>query len=227
MNAMFTVALITLWAVTHDNFGYVEAEARVCYFGNPIQPGTDNQNWMKAVFEEIRQRCPKGEKHTKNAQCSGIYPLGIEDGSIPDERLTASSSPDYRPATHARLNNPDSYWRPDSDGPDNWIEVDLTGTEAVVSGIITQGSNYEPVKDAYYMSQYKVAYQTYSPPSDGYQYVKDSNGATQIFEGNSNAATPVENRFDSGVLVAKLRIVPVTWRGHACLRFELLGCRLK
>ena len=78
----------------------------------------------------------------------------MEDRSIPDDRVTASSqwSNLYQPSD-ARLNL-HRYWFPASGYQDSWLQVDM-GTESVqIEGVITQG---EPHTNTY-VTKYKVQY---------------------------------------------------------------------
>ena len=70
--------------------------------------------------------------------------LGMEDESIPDSRITASSewNPDHG-ASNARLNNEEDppstgAWSARTNDKKQWIQADL-GCLKRVSGVITQG----------------------------------------------------------------------------------------
>ncbi|XP_038060806.1 lactadherin-like [Patiria miniata] len=168
-----------------------------------------------------KQSTPAGHttmgQESTPADCSSPQPLGMEDGTIQDERLTASSTLNCCPASDARLNT-DNKWIPSRKDANPWIEMDLVES-TVVSGVITQGSG-----GAYYVAQYKVSYQ--KQPSSDYEHLTDGNDNMKIFIGNTDASTPVTNLFDESVVATVVRIEPTGWNGDAALRLELLGCRL-
>ncbi|XP_038068978.1 EGF-like repeat and discoidin I-like domain-containing protein 3 [Patiria miniata] len=139
----------------------------------------------------------------------------MEDGTIQDDRITASSirSTTY-PAREARLNN-DKGWAASSDDANPWIEVDLVQS-TVVTGVTTQGGY------SWYVTAYKVAYK--KQPSSDREHVTDGNGNAKVFIGNTDADTPVTYLFDESVVATVVRIEPTERYAHAALRLELLGC---
>ncbi|XP_071801174.1 retinoschisin-like [Asterias amurensis] len=162
--------------------------------------------------------------------CLGFEKLGLEDGSIPDERLSASSNySGLRMSTPAggRLNKlpPDNNtigaWHAEVKDTNQWIQVDL-GNPTYVTGVLTQGRYGNPYAPQW-VTKYKVQFE---PPSPACLVdVKDQLGQTQIFNGNTDEHSVVERRFFKPVLAVKIRIVPVEWKVSICLRFELLGCK--
>ena len=108
--------------------------------------------------------------------------LGLEDGSIPDESLSASSNYNgLRMSTPAggRLNKlpPDANtigaWHPRVADTNQWIQVDL-GNPSYVTGVLTQG-RYEHYQ---WVTKYKVQFE---PPSPACLLdVKDQLGQTQV-----------------------------------------------
>ncbi|XP_038073385.1 lactadherin-like [Patiria miniata] len=196
----------------------VESQQRVCYSGPPPEPDPDNpDDWMKQVMQEIRKRCP-GRRQPTPAECSSPQPLGMEDGTIRDDRITASSilSNTY-PAREARLNN-DNGWAASSGDANPWIEVDLVQS-TVVTGVTTQGTP----GGSWYVKRYNVAYQ--QQPLSQRRHVTNGNGDIMVFIGNYNPYTPVTNLFDESVEATVVRIEPTEWQNGIALRLELLGCR--
>ncbi|XP_038062047.1 lactadherin-like [Patiria miniata] len=152
------------------------------------------------------------------AECS--EPLGMEDGTIPDDHITASSFVDLSCCTpqKGRLNSGGAWvpWRNEG----SWIEVDLANS-CVVSGVITKSRR----NSAYpgYVTKYKVAFRNQST-SDS-TYVTDANGNAKVFMGNTDGHTPVTNMLDQSVVATVVRIEPTEWQRWVRLQFELLGCR--
>ncbi|XP_038060850.1 lactadherin-like [Patiria miniata] len=157
----------------------------------------------------------------KDPECAS-HALGMEDGTIPDDRIKASSEiyTDCCPAVYARLNS-NKRWIPSNTDANPWIEVDLIGSTVVI-GVITQGW-MPPSSDPQYVAQYKVSYQ--KQPSSDYDHVADRNGNIKVFIGNTDDHTPVTNLFDESVVVTVVRIEPTEWQNLCSLRLELLGCR--
>ncbi|XP_071801339.1 retinoschisin-like [Asterias amurensis] len=159
--------------------------------------------------------------------CLGFEKLGLEDGSIPDESLSASSNwegRDKSTAAGGRLNktSPNTLiigaWCPMVSDTNQWIQVNL-GYSTYVTGVLTQG-RYSGSPQ--WVTKYKVQFE---PPSPACLVdVKDQLGQTQIFNGNTDQNSIVEGRFFKPVLTVKIRIVPVKWTNFICMRFELLGC---
>ncbi|XP_071806183.1 retinoschisin-like [Asterias amurensis] len=163
--------------------------------------------------------------------CGGFEKLGLEDGTIPDESLSASSSwerqggyTDVSTPGGGRLNKipPDSStvgaWCPSVADTNQWIQVDF-GNPIYVTGVLTQG-RWEHVQ---WVTKYKVQFE---PPSPAHLVdVKDQLDQAQIFNGNTDRNSIAERRFFKPVLAVKIRIVPVEWNNLIALRFELLGCK--
>ncbi|XP_022083708.1 lactadherin-like [Acanthaster planci] len=155
---------------------------------------------------------------TCSVKCSTPRPLGMEDYTITNAQISASSNY-YTGCCHAhyaRLNRL-IRWSPLSGDSYPWIEVDLM-ERTVVSGASTQGSPF----DYWYVKKYKVAYQR--QPSSERVYVTDGKGHVATFTGNTNRHAPVTNLFDESVVATSVRIEPTSWNGWIGLRFELLGC---
>ncbi|XP_038058794.1 lactadherin-like [Patiria miniata] len=146
------------------------------------------------------------------ARATCLSPLGMENGTIPDGRITASSG-DY--ASCARLNNNRAWWATWTDA-NPWIEVGLAES-TVVSGVTTQGSGY-----TLFVKQYKVAYKKQASPD--FEHVMDGDGTIKEFIGNTDGDTPITNLFDESVVAAVVRIEPTEWHKGVGLRLELLGC---
>ncbi|XP_072170082.1 EGF-like repeat and discoidin I-like domain-containing protein 3 [Diadema setosum] len=125
----------------------------------------------------------------------------MEDGRIPDDRLSASSCYQYTDcATRARLNQPASggrrgAWCPKAAyfDPLPWVQADL-GTDYRIEGVITQG--------------------------------RYPNYRQWIFQGNTDMNTEVTNMLPASVIARYVRIRPKFCHGHCCMRFELLGTTL-
>ena len=111
--------------------------------------------------------------------------LGLEDGSIPDESLSASSNYNgLRMSTPAggRLNKPPpddntiGAWHAEVQDTNPWIQVDL-GNPTYVNGVLTQGRDGNPYAPQW-VTKYKVQFE---PPSSACLLdMKDQLGLTQV-----------------------------------------------
>ncbi|XP_071792048.1 retinoschisin-like [Asterias amurensis] len=163
--------------------------------------------------------------------CSNFDRLGLEDGSIPDGSLSASSSwapqgvyTDISTPVDGRLNKIPPHadiigaWCPYVSDYNQWIQVDLDSS-TYVTGVLTQG-RWQHVQ---WVTKFKVQYESPSPAN--LVDVKDRLGQTEIFDGNTDSNGIVERRFFEPVFAVKVRIVPIEWNDFIALRFELLGCK--
>ncbi|XP_033113764.1 lactadherin-like [Anneissia japonica] len=154
-----------------------------------------------------------------------IDPLGVEDGTISDEQLSASSEYSFWHGAHrGRLNTKaDSLaagaWCSKTNDQNQWIQVDL-GKLHKVHGVITQGRN-----NTHNLLQWVTSYEIfYSVDGNLFQPIRNSDFQVTKFEGNSDQDTAVTNIFPDPVYAQFARIHPVDLHGHICLRFEVLGC---
>ncbi|XP_071795634.1 coagulation factor VIII-like [Asterias amurensis] len=148
------------------------------------------------------------------------HKLGMEDGSIPDDKITASSHwSSVFPPSNARLNL-NGCWGPAKNQLDHsWLQI-FTGSEPVqIEGVITQGR-----PDRYYwVTQYQVQY---SIDGTAWLYV-NGDSTPQTFIGNTDGNTPVTNIFQQPIQARYIRIRPTAWVTYPDLRIELLGCKVR
>jgi len=147
---------------------------------------------------------------------------GVENGDIPTSDFISSSI--------WKNCNDKEKWRLNSAGPQSaWCagQKDTLGNEYVgvkfsesteISGLVTQGR-----KDSnQWVTKFKVGY----TETDGgtVKFVKDFDGQDQIFEGNFDTDTPVENFFSCHLNVFSIAIYPSAIKSWTSLRFEVLKC---
>ncbi|XP_038070590.1 lactadherin-like [Patiria miniata] len=202
----------------------VEAKPKVCYIGRLPMPDLQNPDiyqWIKHFKDFVRARCPRSCDVVATGGCLNPRRLGLEDGSIPDERIRSSDDGDRSPsAAHGRLNGP-SYWRPRFPYG-SWIEVDLVQTTRV-SGVITQGIQLQ--FSTWLVREFKVSYNP-TPLSSSYEYVRDDNGDITVFDGGDihHASTPHTNFFNQSVMASVVRIEIQRWIVSVGFRFEVIQC---
>ncbi|KAL9982723.1 hypothetical protein ACROYT_G004806 [Oculina patagonica] len=149
-------------------------------------------------------------------QCDS--PLGVEDKSIPDSDITASSEYNINHGKNrVRLNtvetgNYQGAWCPRFNIPGEWIQINLRKITKVTR-IVTQGrQDY-----GQWVKTYKVCY---GQKLDGFCEPID-----QVFVGNTDKNTPVSRTFTKPIYARFVRILPLTWYSRNCMRLELYGCK--
>ncbi|XP_028417104.1 lactadherin-like [Dendronephthya gigantea] len=146
-----------------------------------------------------------------------MNPLGIENGTIPDSAITASSVYNsIHPPFSGRLNKANSpcSWGP-SRREGSWLQIDL-GKLTTVSAIATQGSCY----GAAWAKSYSV---TYSNDGKDWTAYRESEG-TKIFESNRDRNSIVIHTFKIHINARYIRVLPKTWHVVPVIRLELYGC---
>ncbi|XP_071803933.1 uncharacterized protein [Asterias amurensis] len=153
------------------------------------------------------------------------HKLGMEDRSIPEDRITVSSHIDtYFEPINARLNL-SRYWVPaEGQHQGSWLQV-FMGTKPVqIEGVITQGHVHTtPTWYVSYVTHYQVQY---SIDGTAWLYVNDGTSTPQTFVGNTDKDNPVTNIFKQPIQARYIRIKPTAWDNYPALRIELLGCRV-
>ncbi|XP_072025091.1 uncharacterized protein [Amphiura filiformis] len=141
--------------------------------------------------------------------------LGIENDTIVDAQISASSSEDNVYPYQARLNSPKT-WTAGVTDRNQWLEIDLHRSTPV-TGVILQGN---PNADQW-VNRYHVMFSL-----DGKEWnaVVDSNFTIETFEGCWDRTTPAIHLFHEEVIAKYIRIQPLEWFGAIVLRLELLGC---
>ncbi|XP_033112632.1 lactadherin-like [Anneissia japonica] len=147
--------------------------------------------------------------------CGLTEPLGVEDGTIPSDKLIASSAYKKYTAQHGRLNST-SGWIPEYLNQNQWIQVDLDDVKSVI-GLVTQGLSDGPL----WVTSYKAIWHNNDTT---FHVILNENG-TEILKGNTDQNTEVTQMFQSTIYTQFIRICPMEWHIYIALRFELLGPR--
>ncbi|KAM8998001.1 coagulation factor VIII isoform 2-T2 [Ara ararauna] len=150
-------------------------------------------------------------------------PLGMEDRGIPDQRISASSYStnifsSWSPS-RARLNmqGRTNAWRPKSDSPGEWLQVDFEVTKKVTA-IITQGA--KAVFTHMFVTEFAV-----STSQNGVHWTPVLQGVKEkIFKANQDHTSTVMNTLEPPLFARYVRIHPRQWHNHIALRIEFLGC---
>ncbi|XP_010158871.1 PREDICTED: coagulation factor VIII-like [Eurypyga helias] len=150
-------------------------------------------------------------------------PLGMENRGIPDQRISASSYSNsvfssWSPS-RARLNlqGRTNAWRPRSNSPGEWLQVDFEVTKKVTA-IITQGA--KAVFNHMFVKEFTV-----SSSKDGVHWSPVlQEGKEKIFKANQDHTSTVLNTLEPPLFARYVRIHPCQWHNHIALRIEFLGC---
>nr|XP_061826788.1 venom prothrombin activator pseutarin-C non-catalytic subunit-like isoform X1 [Nerophis lumbriciformis] len=153
-------------------------------------------------------------------------PLGMENGLIEDQSITASSTSSnwylglWLPS-YARLNKQGTVnaWQAKYKDMKQWLQVELPEVKKI-TGIITQGA--KSLGKEMYVTFYVLQYS-----DDGIRwndYSEDEEQLPRIFRGNDDNNEHVKNFIYPPIFSRFIRIVPRNWKGSITMRVELLGC---
>ncbi|XP_048775202.2 uncharacterized protein LOC125679781 [Ostrea edulis] len=162
-------------------------------------------------------------------------PRGVADSQITSSSTYSnSSSANYAPY-RGRLYSPslnyqngtflNGGWSAKVNDRYQYIQVQLN-SQSVIRGVVTQGRNIDAISQCCneHVTKYTVEY---SVDGVNFESVKDSNGNTIEFNGNSDQESEVTHMFGCSIIAKYLRIRPVDWKNHITMRFEVLGCPTK
>ncbi|KAL9982722.1 hypothetical protein ACROYT_G004805 [Oculina patagonica] len=145
-------------------------------------------------------------------------PLGLEDKSIPNSDITASSKWDnYHGPERGRLNTVLSgyykgAWSAKHRVVGEWIQINLRKITKITA-IATQGRQGTDQ----WVTSYRVCY---GQKLDGFCEPLD-----QEFVGNTDRNTVVSRTLTTPIYARFVRILPQTWYVHNSMRLELYGCK--
>uniref|UniRef100_A0A3B3ZKB8 receptor protein-tyrosine kinase n=1 Tax=Periophthalmus magnuspinnatus TaxID=409849 RepID=A0A3B3ZKB8_9GOBI len=155
-------------------------------------------------------------------RCLCRYALGLEDGRIRDEALSASSQWHFTTGPqYARLNREegDGAWCPQVASDSQYLQVDL-GRLTFLTMVGTQG-RYAHSSGNEFARAYRL---NYSRDGVLWKSWKNRQGNT-VLEGNTNAYASVLNDLHPPVITRFVRVLPVPRQATTvCMRLELYGC---
>ncbi|EDO43743.1 predicted protein, partial [Nematostella vectensis] len=142
-------------------------------------------------------------------------PLGMEDLTIGNSNITASSGSGS--AREARLHN-SAAWCSDGGDSEPYLQIDLLSNH-VLCAVATQG---HPVLD-YRITSYKISFSEDGEAFSAYkEYQKEV-----ILYGNSDNNYVTKNVLREYPVARRVRILPLSSHGQACLRIELYGISIQ
>nr|CDJ91912.1 Coagulation factor 5 8 type and Tyrosine protein kinase domain containing protein [Haemonchus contortus] len=165
------------------------------------------------VFAVVRKRC--GE------------PLGLTNGRIRDDQLSASSSFDADSTgpqhARARTHTGSGAWCPlhqVNNTHKEWIQITFA-RDTVVSAVEVQG-RFDEGRGMEFAKAFKIEY--WRPRLTGWASYRSEEGL-EIIPGNSDTRTAEVRVLDAGIVVRRIRVVPLSNTTRTvCLRLELYGC---
>eukprot|EP00854_Cymbomonas_tetramitiformis_P008820 gene8820-10456_t len=174
----------------------------------------------------------KNEVYGKSAYCRATAALGMQNGDIQDDQISASSThADCVGPAAARLyhilDNDGSYydyggskgaWCPNDVEIGEWLQVDLGGIRAV-SGVAMQGA-----ADAVeWVTSYTVSV-AQTLEDEVWIEVRSETDSSR-FAGNTDQHSVVIQRFAAVVEARYIRVYPQTYHSWNSMRLELYGSR--
>ncbi|KAK3756014.1 hypothetical protein QZH41_010021 [Actinostola sp. cb2023] len=151
----------------------------------------------------------------------GCGPLGMEDGFISDDSITASSYHDYTLVPwHGRLNTHlvgnGGGWASINKATGEYLQIDLRSTYNI-SKVATQGRSGKISSVHQWMTEYSLQYSDEGEKWTDYGV----SGSTQVFPGNSDKDTIVSHVLPVPIIARYLRFVVRKWNNWATMRVEL------
>ncbi|XP_068676912.1 neuropilin-2-like [Montipora foliosa] len=147
------------------------------------------------------------------------WDLGMENGLIPNERITASSAYLNRPASFARLNGVRGTWCALRKNRYNgYLQIDLQSLH-VICAVSTQGGGIF----RNWVKKYTLQSSTDNKRWTDYK----ENGLVKIFDGNNDQNTAKKNVLSNVLITRWLRFVVNESSGMACMRTEVYGVKQK
>ncbi|WKY05567.1 hypothetical protein Q1695_006067 [Nippostrongylus brasiliensis] len=153
--------------------------------------------------------------------------LGMTSGEIRDDQLSASSSFDTESTgpqhARARTHTGSGAWCPLHQvniTHKEWIQITF-GKDTVVSAVEVQG-RYDEGRGMEFARAFKIEY--WRPKLKGWAMYKSEEGV-EVISGNRDTKTVELRKLDAGIVVRRIRIVPLSNSTRTvCLRLELYGC---
>ncbi|XP_028411988.1 lactadherin-like [Dendronephthya gigantea] len=165
--------------------------------------------------------CHNGESFRHDNGCKNA--LGIENGYICDDQITASSEWSTKNrAANARLNftprdGRTGAWSSRDKDLHQWLQVDFRRLTQITA-ISTQG-RVDNKKTQFVMS-YSVSF---SKDGDFFQVYKTEQ-TEKKFQGNNDSSSIVHQLLIPPISARFIRLRPTAWNDHISMRVEFYGC---
>ncbi|XP_066483571.1 SCO-spondin-like [Tiliqua scincoides] len=155
-------------------------------------------------------------------------PLGLEDGRIHHQQLSASSFREGNPPDAGRLNsvpnmrNMEPGWSPLKSDPNPYLQVDFL-QPTFVTAVVTQGGSQARGS----VARYRLSYSKDGIHFQNYTQVGSSMATflqAQVLGGTLDSTRPLQQNLSPAILARVLRIIPTEYHDRFFLRLEVLGC---
>ncbi|XP_039264753.2 uncharacterized protein LOC120340538 [Styela clava] len=141
-------------------------------------------------------------------------PIGLEDGTFPMNRVSASSSYwRFKPSNSAL--NSGNGWMASTTNIGEYLEIDFGEPKTIVA-VSTQGSTYFLLSE--YVTRYKLKF---SLSENGEFKTYEEHGQERTFDGNSDANTAVKNQLKNPVNAYKIQFHPIAFFNNIMMRVEV------
>ncbi|XP_067050758.1 uncharacterized protein [Acropora muricata] len=161
--------------------------------------------------------------------------LGMENGGVLDEQITASSElNDNSAAYQGRLNVNKSAqgstvksgaWVAGTSDLSQWLQVDLFDEESLISRVATQGRNQDDswgLANSQWVERYNLQYS--NDGRDFEYYHEQGKSRAKEFTGNTDENSIVSHDLIPPIRGRYIRFRPTAWHQHISMRVELYGC---
>ncbi|XP_019641538.1 PREDICTED: uncharacterized protein LOC109483025 [Branchiostoma belcheri] len=182
-----------------------------------------------AAKKEVKEVAKREEKKTVIAQ--SISETSVMASSTTTVSVTTSTEIDVRyTVTQAKFGVVETKdeagaWCAATNDDKQFLLIDLE-QEKLVTGIVTQGRNSSPDwpdgPTSHWVTSYTLTYGVENGDENEY---KDKAGELQVFPGNKDTDTPVTHdllKFNGSFKARYVKIHPVTWNDHICMRADLV-----
>ncbi|XP_013407091.1 lactadherin [Lingula anatina] len=174
-----------------------------------------------AKIMEMEKILHKLDALTPPEDCRDLLVSG--KSPISDSQITASSSynadhypPRSRLYTLTFNVGDGGSWHAAKRDMNQWLQFDF-GRVRKLTAVLTKGRNGQ----ACFVTEYQVQYGNNTLLM---RALHDADGKIKTFQGNIDEDTIQQNVLDTPVYARYLRINPVYWQHHICMRADVLGC---
>lgn len=143
-------------------------------------------------------------------------PLGMENGNVKNNQITASTYLKPHEPYEGRLNaNGGRGWEAEYTRTVEYLQIDFE-RQVNITGVATQGQSTSKM----YVKEYKL-----STSQDGKIWIDyTENGIPKILSGNQDSTTIARNNLATTITSRYIRFLPKTWNVRIFMRVEVYGC---
>ncbi|XP_020603386.1 coagulation factor V-like [Orbicella faveolata] len=162
-----------------------------------------------------------------DAECTSEEALGLENGLVTNQQMSASSSldKDHGPE-NARLNlaairGKTGAWAAKTNNQNQFLQVDFW-RNVKITKLQTQGYHGR----AWWVQKYTLSYSADQGSSSLPFHTYQENGADKVFTGNSDSDSVVTHVLQQPIIARYVLLKPKVWNDNIAMRAELYGCVL-